>query len=245
MLRSLLIALIAFVGTFTQGTIGFGQAIVMMLWMPSLFPYGTAIAIVQALGIFNSLSIAITMRRYIRWKTVLPLVATTLLFGLALTHLSLGWDTGFLKLLLGVFLIILSVYFLIFSKRIKLKPTVSSALFMGVLAGTGNGLFGIGGPQAVMYLMPAIQVKEAYLATTQAYFSITTGANLLLRIAEGLIGKEYLVDLGFGFLGAVAGTLLAAKAFKKIKFDYLKIAIYAFIGIDGILIVMGQLAKGV
>ena len=68
--------------------------------------------------------------------------------------------TDLLKKVFGVFLMLLSVYFLVFSSKLKIKATLMSATVCGTLAGILGGLFGIGGPPMVIFFLAALDDKE-------------------------------------------------------------------------------------
>lgn len=237
----LLVFLVAVAATFLQTSIGFGFAVFAMIFLPLLFPYGNAIAICQAIATLNTAYLAIRYYKYIKWKTMIPLLVPTLVLGISFTLFSFSFETHYLKALLGFVLVLLSLYFFRFSNRICIQPTIRNGMIMGSISGIGNGLFGIGGPPAALYLLPSINEKLAYLATVQAYFTFNNITNLTTRIIKGAFQISYLGHLAVGWIGVGVGTVLGLFAFKHMKAELLKKFVYAFVGLNGLYIMLQEL----
>ncbi len=235
------LGLTVLVGTFLQTSIGFGFAVFAMAIFPLLYPYGTAIALMQAIGVVNTLFLTVRFHRSIRWRTMLPLLIPTLAFGLLFTVVSFSLDTRYLRIALGALLVLLSLYFLRFAATVSIKPTLFNGVAMGVVSGVSNGLFGIGGPPAALYLLPAIGEKTPYLATIQAYFTLCNITNLSVRIAHGALVEGHVVDILIGWLAVLIGTLCGLWAFKRVNQNALKRLVYAFIGLNGLWVVVQEL----
>ena len=57
--------------------------------------------------------------------------------------------------ILGIMLLVLSVYFLFFKGKIKLPSDPQYGFLAGLIGGITNGLFGAGGPPVVIYRLGA------------------------------------------------------------------------------------------
>jgi len=235
------LGLTVLLATFLQTSIGFGFAVFAMAIFPLIYPYGTAIALMQAIGLANTFFLTVRFHRSIRWRTMLPLLIPTLAFGLLFTFVSFSMDTRLLRIALGCVLALLSLYFFRFAATVSIQPTLSNGVAMGVVSGISNGLFGIGGPPAALYLLPAIGEKTAYLATIQAYFTLCNITNLGLRIAKGALVEGYLVDILIGWIAALVGTLCGLWAFSRVNQNALKRIVYAFIGLNGLWVVVQEI----
>ncbi len=172
---------------------------------------------------------------------MLPLLIPTLAFGLLFTFASFSMDTRLLRIALGCLLSLLSLYFLCFAATVSIQPTLSNGVAMGVVSGISNGLFGIGGPPAALYLLPAIGEKTAYLATIQAYFTLCNITNVSLRIAQGALVEGYTADILVGWIAVLIGTLCGLWAFARVNQGALKRIVYAFIGLNGLWVVIQEL----
>ena len=139
-LEYLLLILVVGGGAFVQRVTGFGMGIFAMLFLPYFMPsHGAAVAVMGMIGSIGALYNAVRHRRDIQLKIMLPLVCAAMAVIPLAVHLSGTLPQSVIKRLLGVVLVALSVYFLFFSKRIHLKPTVPNGILAGVLAGHEAG----------------------------------------------------------------------------------------------------------
>ena len=239
----LFVFVIALVSAMLQATIGFGFSILAMIFLPRLLPYPAAVTLNISIALMNTSYLSIRNRRHIEWKTLMPLLIPSLIIGVVFTLGSASLDSLYMDIILGAVLVILSLYFIAFADKIKINPNPLSGALMGSIAGIGNGFFGIGGPPAVLYLMPAVKDKREYLATIQCYFALCNIANLSLRIAM----SEYTLDLLpftlSGWVGVLIGTFIGFQFFKKMDLSFLKRFVYFFVGINGIYLIVTSLIK--
>lgn len=226
--------LIALAGAFLQTNMGFGFPILAMIFLPMLFPFSTAVTLCQVIAIVSTAYLSIKYWKHIRWRILLPLLFVSLLVGAIVTYKSISMQQGFLKMALGLTLMVLAVFFVWFSNRIKLNGSIVSGIAMGAVAGLGNGLFGIGGPPVALYLMACIEDKNEYLATIQAYFLLSNISTILIRTFNGSLGTEHIPVVLCGWLGIGLGTWFGLLAFKKVSMAALKKLVYAFVGLSGL-----------
>lgn len=219
---------------FLQSTIGFGFSIIAMLVMPRLFPYSEAVTLCMSITVLNTTILSVRNRKHIKWRIALPLLIPSLIISAIFTIWSVKMETKVMDVILGITLILLSIYFCAFSNKIKVNPKPSTGMLMGSIAGIGNGFFGIGGPPAALYLMPAVDDKESYLATIQTYFAISNYMNLILRVSMGYYKMEFIPLTVLGWVGAVTGMALGVQVFKRMDLSFLKKFVYVFVGLNGL-----------
>lgn len=146
--------------------------------------------------------------------------------------------TGLFGLLLGIVLILLSLYFLFFDKRINIRPTMPNGIFSGALGGTLGGLFSTGGPPAVLYLTHATPDNATYFATIQFYFAVTNVYSTVHRAVNGFITREVLVLAAIGLIGCILGNLVGKLVFDPLDAKKLKLIIYLGMIVSGLLMVI-------
>ncbi|MDY6344997.1 MAG: sulfite exporter TauE/SafE family protein [Sphaerochaetaceae bacterium] len=234
----LCLVVMVLLGSVAQSSIGFGMAIVMMMGLSGSFPFGTAVALTQVTGALNSWYISIKLRHKVRWKVLACISLPSLAVGMICTRCSASLATGKLMIALGMVFVLLSLYFLVFSQRIHLQPTVASGLAMGVVTGLGNGFFGIGGPPTALYLVPALPDKEEYLATIQASFALSSTCNFLIRIWSGQVPASLVPMIWVGWAASIVGTLAGLWLFRHLRLEVLRKVVYACVGLDGIWIIL-------
>ena len=232
--------LLVFVGMgagFVQRVSGFGLGIFAMLFMPHFMPTHTASASISSIfscvtSGFNS----IKYRKTIRYKISLPMICASLLTIPVAVYFSSVVSAGIFKILLGVVLIILSLYFLFFNDKIKIRPTMVNGILSGTLSGVLSGLFSTGGPPAVLYLSKATENNISYFATIQFFFFVTNVYATVMRAINGNIDFVILIYSAIGLIGCMAGDFLGSKVFDKLDSKKLKKIIYIGMIVSGIVL---------
>ena len=140
--------------------------------------------------------------------------------------------------LLGSVLILLSIYFLFFSKGFKLKPTPLNGCIAGTLSGVLTGLFSTGGPPIVLYLTNATASPAVYLAATQFFFSVTSLYATATRAISGILSWELLLYAAIGMIGCFLGNLAGKLVFDRLNAEKLKKTIYLAMAVSGVLMLL-------
>ncbi len=235
----IIILLVAAAGGFIQRVSGFGFGIFVMLFFPYIVHPHTAAAAISTLISFSmSTYNAVIYRKNIPYKKIIPLVVGSLILIPIAVHFSVSISSEFFKKLLGIVLICLSVYFLFFNQRIKIKPSAKNGLLAGGVSGILTGLFSTGGPPIVLYLMNALDNNAVYFASTQFYFGITGIYSTLVRVFNGIITPEILLYAVIGFIGCIGGNLAGKFVFNKLDAQKLRQIIYVGMILSGIIMVV-------
>lgn len=237
-----LLALISCGGAIVQGTTGFGFGIFVMIFFPLLMPYLSALGISTLAGMGGNVVMCVRYWKKVRFRYVwLPFIMDSI-FVTGATWLVMQFSSETLKPVLGGALMCLSVYFLFFAKRIRLRPRPLTACTAGALAGTIGGIFGMGGPPVVLYFLAVCDDKEEYLGTIQFFFLLTSVYSTLMRIVMGAFTLELVIPLLWAYGGVLVGSLAAAKLVKRISVDLLRKLVYGFIGLAGLWLLITGLA---
>lgn len=226
---------------FLQSSIGFGAAVVMVNVLPFVLPPSKAIIISQSACIFLNLYILLRTYKHVRWHILVPLLIPSLICSAIVTRLSLNIEVKFMMIFLGILFILLAIYFSFIASRIKIKPTKISAFIIGTISGTMNGMFGSGGPPAILYLAPALDDKKEYLATSQIFFLGTNLISFIIRVIYGNIIPQDVPGIVIGIISGLLGAFVGMKFTDKINGTLLKRFVYFFIGINGLVIILNQL----
>ena len=236
---AVLLILVGFGAGFVQRVSGFGLGIFAMIFMPHFMPSQTAAVVVSNLfsGGLTTYN-ALYYRKDIAFKTALPMLMAAGVCIPPAVYCS-QWVSGDLfSRLLGGVLIVLSVYFLLFSKKITIRPTAFNGVFSGALSGILDGLFSTSGPPAVLYLSSATPTPSVYFATIQFFFCLT---NLYTVATRAVNGDISLVTLGYaavGFLGCISGNVVGRCLFKNLNAERLKRIIYIGMILSGLVMML-------
>ena len=224
---------------FVQRVSGFGLGIFAMLFLPHFLPSHTAAAtIVGACSMVTSSYNAIKCRKDIPYKTVIPLLISAMISIPVAIYFSSKVPKGIFEILLGIVLVLLSIYFLFFNKTVKIKASTVNGVISGTLSGILNGLFSTGGPPAVLYLTHATATNAAYFAGIQFFFGLTNIYATGMRAVGGFFTLEILGFSAIALCGCLLGDFFGKFVFDKLDGEKLKKIIYIGMIISGALMVI-------
>lgn len=238
MTASVIIILVLFCAgaSFVQRVSGFGFGIFIMTVLPSLMPsYGEATTLSGTLALMQSMFIAVRMYKYITWKRLLPILITFVVVSYFAVMSVASMNDSLLKKILGVTLILVSIYFFFFSKKIKVKPTVPVQVSMGTVSGLMGGFFAMQGPPAVLYFISSEKTKEEYLAITQAYFFIGNVMMTMFRAHNGFLTPAVGIGWCYAMPALVFGSWIGNKVFNRLSIDMIRKIVYAYMAISGVI----------
>ena len=235
----LYLILVGFGAAFVQRVSGFGLGIFAMMFLPHFLPSHTAAATISCLfSCYTTTSNSIRYRKNVAYKTAIPMLVAALISIPVAVYFAAKVEARLFEILLGSVLIILSVYFLFFNKKISIKPTPLNGVIAGTLGGALNGLFSTGGPPAVLYLTSATPDNITYFATIQFYFCLTNIYATANRAINGLVTADLLLYAAVGIVGCLAGDLLGRLVFDKLDAKKLKYIIYIGMIISGVMMLI-------
>lgn len=236
---SLEIILLCLGASFIQRTTGFGFGIFIMTMLPYFTAtYGEATTLSGLWAMTTSLMVTLRMRRYLSWNRMWLILCTFVVVSTVAVFALKRIDNALLNRILGVVLILCSLYFAFFSRRIQLKPTRSTQLGAGTLSGLMGGFFAMQGPPAVLYFIASEKDKEHYMAMVQCYFLLGNLAMTVSRACNGFLTPAVGLDYLYGLVGVLAGSSLGAFVFRRIPGRLFRYVVYAYIGISGVIILM-------
>jgi len=235
-LEYILLILVGFGGGFVQRVSGFGLGIFVMMFLPHFLPSHNAAASVSCLfSCVTSTYNALRYRKDVAYKTVIPLLIAALVTIPIAVGFAAFVSGDIFEILLGAVLIVLSLYFLFFNDRIRIRPTLAGGVLAGGLGGALNGLFSTGGPPVVLYLSQVAPDNITYFATIQFYFCLTNLYAIANRALNGLIDAPLLIYAAVGMVGCMAGDYVGKRVFDKLDGNKLKKIIYIAMIISGVI----------
>ena len=116
------IFLLSIGASFVQRTTGFGFGIFIMTMLLFFMPtYGESTTLSGLLAITTSAVIVWRLRSYVTWKRLWPILLTFFAVSTIAIFALTRIEDHILKRVLGVALIVISIYFALFSQKIKLS----------------------------------------------------------------------------------------------------------------------------
>ena len=239
------IAIVSFLGIIIQTSTGFGYGIFVMALFPMFLEYTDALVASGITGLLLTVVNVIRYRKNIQIKKVIiPLLGYSVASALGTwllqwIYFQIGEEAkteadAILKRVLGVVLIVLSLYLMFFSDKIKIKPTPITGLCAGGLGGAMNSIFGMGGPPVVVYFLSVAENNILYLAMIQMYFLIGNVYTTALRAFNGMVTLNSLWYTLASISTLIPGIFLGGRIFKKLNPKTLRLMVYCFMIIMGI-----------
>ncbi|MCH4008185.1 sulfite exporter TauE/SafE family protein [Companilactobacillus sp.] len=231
-----IIILVAMMAGFVQGVTGFGSGIVMMVFLPHILPISQSAGVSTLTMIVANFMVFWHYRKHLHWQRLVRPFSIYIVVAIISLYISQFLAPTYLKILLGVLLVCLSLYYTIMNVRkinVSSIPLIIMVIF-SIISGFFNGMFGIGGPLMALYFLTISKTKETYLASIQAFFLIDTVIMTSLRFSMGVLDLNSLKYVAVGIIGAVIGTILANRLVRHLNINVMTIFIYIFIGISGL-----------
>lgn len=186
----------------------------------------------------NSIYIAIRMHRYVQWRCVVPILCAFVVVSTLSIFCLKKIDDVVLRDVLGVVLILFSIYFWFFNKKIRLRPTLPTQIGTGVLSGLMGGFFNMQGPPAVLYFISTAKDKNQYMALAQVYMLSGNIIMALVRTYNGFMTSTVGLDYLYGIGGVAIGTTLGGYLFRHLSNGIFRYVVYTYIGISGLVILL-------
>ena len=231
----------AFAGL-VQTVTGFGSVVLMMLMFPFFFNMIDAPALALSINMLYCFVLCWKFRKSIDIHAALLPTLTYSVVSFAVTGLVKGADLRGLVIAFSCFLILLSIYLLFFSRRVKVKkPGAGMGIAIGVLSGASAGAFAIGGPPMAPYMMAATRDHKSYVASMQFMFSVTNVVNLAGRMVNGIYNWSLWRYVVVGSVCIIIGMYLGEWAAKRMQPEKLRMIVYSFVGISGLILLTQQI----
>ena len=233
------VALACVTGGVVQTLTGFGCGIILMLFFVYAMPILEASGLAMIIGTIVAMTLLYSFRHHVQYRLVIfpaivNFVAAT--FGLKVAEAA---NLVAQKIAFSLCLIALSIYFMYFSDRIRLKGNVLTATVCSILSGFVNGMFGIGGPPMALYYLTVTDSKETYIATTQLYFVLICAYSTITRIIDGIVTTDMFGLIVVGLLGVLGGQMIGIRIIKHVSLDLMKKMVYIFLAVAGIINLVG------
>ena len=179
---------IIFVATVFRSAFGFGESLIAVPLLALWIPLNVAVPLSVLVSITIAAIVVVQDWRKIHLRSAGGLILYTLIgipLGLiALVHLN----AQIVKAVLGVIIIIFSLYLLIGKQLKELKTDNFIWLFTcGLLAGILGGAYGINGPPLVIYGAKRRWSAQHFRATLQGYFLVASIVGIIGYWFGGLL----------------------------------------------------------
>ena len=162
---------IVFIATLVRSTFGFGESLIAVPLLVLLIPIDVAVPLSVLISILIAAVVVVQDRKQIHFNSAKWLIifgALGIPIGL---FLLVRGNENSIKSILGILIILYSVYSLLSKDNFKLETDNKAWLFIcGFLSGVFGGAYGLNGPPLVVYGNIRNWTAKRFRATLQAYF---------------------------------------------------------------------------
>jgi len=159
-----------------------------------------------------------------------------MVFVLAGAWLTTRVDFAYAKLILGIFLVLLSVWLLI-KPNTEIKPTRKNSILSGAVAGFLAGFIGTGGAVRGLALA-AFHLEKNFFVGTSAM--IDFGVDLsrtIIYLDQNYLDRRLLINIPFMLVAAFAGSYLGKCILQKINQETFRKVVLVLILLAGISVI--------
>ena len=230
----LLLALLAEI----LGTVGgFGSSVFFVPIANFYFDFQSVLGITALFHLSSNLSKIALFRKGLDKRLTLYLGIPAVIFVSIGAFLSKYVDPIWLGFILGVFLIILSLIFLIF-KKLVVKDSNKNAITGGVLSGLSAGLLGTGGAIRGITMAAFKMDKMTFIATSAVIDFAVDASRAVIYYYNGYMKKEHLYLAALLLIVAVVGTWIGKHIltyFTQEQFRTFVLVLILFVGVASVI----------
>lgn len=231
-----LICIIVFLAGFTHGVSGFGSILLALPLLAIFLDIKTVIPLVALIGLCITIILFIQLWKHLDWRKVYPLFLGALPGILIGVFFLKRLDGGLTQCILGIILLIYSLYSLFFRSTNKGIREGWAYLF-GFFSGCLGGALSVPGPAAIVYISLQNWSKDTIKVTLQGFFMVSFSTVVLFHAVSGIttavVFRFFLVSLPLLFLGTYAGSL----SYGRIKEEEYKRVILILLALLGVFII--------
>jgi uncharacterized membrane protein YfcA len=231
----LLLALLAEI----LGTVGgFGSSVFFVPVANFYFDFQSVLGITALFHLSSNLTKIAFFRKGLNKRLILYLGVPAMIFVTVGAVLSSYVDPTLLGLILGFFLIILSLVFLIFKKLI-IKDSSRNAITGGVLSGLSAGLLGTGGAIRGLTMAAFKMDKATFIATSAVIDFGVDASRAIVYYFNGYMKPEHVYLAVLLLIVAIVGTWIGKRIlsyFSQEQFRTFVLVLILFIGLASVIV---------
>lgn len=198
------------------GTVGgFGSSVFFVPVANIYFDFQTVLGITALFHVASNMSKIAMFKKGVNKKLIknigIPAVIFVIIGGVIAKYLN----SYLLEIFLGLFLILLSLIFLIKTDLI-IKPHKREAILGGTLSGFFAGILGTGGAIRGLTMAAFNLEKSVFIATSAVIDFCVDLSRTVVYFFNGFITKEILIYIPFLIIISIIGTYLGKLLLKKV-----------------------------
>lgn len=204
------------------GTIGgFGSSVFFVPIANFYFDFESVLGLTALYHLSSNISKIVLFKKGLDKKLLLTIGIPSVVFVIIGGFLTKVFNGAYLELSLGIFLVLLSLIFLI-KRSLIVQPNKRNAIIGGSLSGFSAGLLGTGGAIRGLTMAAFNLEKSVFIATSAFIDFMIDFSRTFVYYQNGYIHKHDLIYIPFLLVIGVVGTLIGKKILNYIPQDKFK-----------------------
>lgn len=217
------------------GTIGgFGSSMFFVPIASYFLDFHSVLGITALFHVSSNLTKIVLFRHGYSAKLIINIGIPAVLFVILGSYLSKFISTDILEILLGCFLITVSLILLLF-KQITVKPTVANSISGGVISGLIAGLLGTGGAIRGITLSAFNLSTPVFIATSAIIDLGIDSSRSIVYYFNGYITSDILYLIPILLVISIGGTLIGKKILTHMTASQFKSTVLILVLLTGII----------
>ena len=231
---------IAFVSEIIGAVAGFGSSTIFLPLVLILVDFKNALILVAISHLFGNLGRISFFRHGLDKRMIITFGIPSIVLSFIGAFIVGELSQESLKVILGIFLIIISILFL---QRPGLKfPTNTTTIITGgAISGLITGLVGTGGALRATFLTGFNLEKTRYIATAAVIALSTDATRIPIYVYQGFLLEQYYYYIPILFATAIVGSYIGRKIVDRINQKiFRKVVLMAIILVSILFIIQGM-----
>ena len=217
------------------GTIGgFGSSLFFVPIASYFVDFHSVLGITALFHVSSNLTKIAMFRHGFDKKIIIWVGIPAVVFVVIGAYLSRSINSEKLQFFLGIFLILISVFFFIF-RKFTIQPSKSNSLIGGIFSGLAAGLLGTGGAIRGLTLAAFDLKIEIFIATSAVIDLAIDASRALVYASNGYVHFHDLYLIPILLVVSILGTFVGKKILDRVSQEKFKMIVLAMIFITGIL----------
>jgi uncharacterized membrane protein YfcA len=217
------------------GTVGgFGSSVFFVPIANFYLDFHSVLGITALFHLSSNISKIVLFRDGIDKKLLINIGIPSVIFVILGGMLSEQMASSLLEIILGCFLIALSLYFLIYN-NVQISTGRTQMFLGGVVSGFASGLIGTGGAVRGITMSAFNLEKNIYVATSAAIDLSIDLSRSVVYVYNGYLNESNIVYIPVLLIVGFIGTYLGKKILNKLPQDKFKMSSLVLILIIGLL----------
>jgi uncharacterized membrane protein YfcA len=217
------------------GTVGgFGSSMFFVPIASYFLDFHSVLGITALFHVSSNVTKIFFFRKGYSTKLIINIGIPAVLFVILGSYISRFIKTDILEILLGCFLVCVSLVLLLF-KKIIIKPTTFNSVSGGIISGFIAGLLGTGGAIRGITLSAFSLPHDVFIATSAIIDLGIDSSRSVVYYLNGYITKDILYLVPILLVVSITGTWIGKKILGRMSEDQFKSTVLLLILITGII----------